>query len=103
MCVCMYTPTCKHGRLCTSALAPGLVARARPERVASEGWTSERRTRAGPARGERRVSEGGGSQRRARDERALGERGTSERPGCHISAKKFANKNHFFFCCLTNF
>ena len=90
MCVYMYTPTCKHGRLCTSALAPGLVARARPERVASEGWTSERRTRAGPARGERRVSEGGASQRRARDERALGERGTIERGASEERARGVA-------------
>ena len=47
--------------------------------VASESWTSERQTRAGPARGERRVSEDVASQRRAREERALGERGARER------------------------
>ena len=59
-------------------------------RFASEGWTSERRTRAGPARGERRVSEGGASQRRARDGRALGDRGTSERGASEERARGLA-------------
>ena len=67
----------------------GLVA-ASPERVASGGWTSERRTRAGPARGERRVSEGGASQRRAKDGRALGERGTNERGASEERARGLA-------------